>query len=106
MHDVVIWFEDCTRIPHRACNESGVASRGMQESALASLLQQVSVTEKRYVEPGLLSAIRLCYPADLIPEDFEKELKCLAQEMGTNPWIRNAGEPDYLAFWNSRKLLF
>jgi hypothetical protein len=108
MCDVIIWFEDCTRHTDRVFNETGVASQGMQESCLDKFMQanSVSVIEKQYVKPGLLSGVRLSYQERSVSIDFESDLRHLAQELGTNPWIRNAEELQYLEFWNSGKPLF
>jgi hypothetical protein len=108
VRDVIIWFEDCTKHQDRVFNETGIASRGMPESYLDKFLQTVSVSviEKQYVEPGLLSGVRLSYQEKSVSIDFESDVRHLAQELGTNPWIRNAEEPQYLEFWNSKKPLF
>lgn len=108
VRDVIIWFEDCTRMPDRVFNDTGVASKGMPESDLDKFLQTISVSviERRYVEPGLLLGVRLSYQERSVLIDFESDLRHLAQELGTNPWIRNAEELQYLEFWNSKKPLF
>jgi len=78
----------------------------MSESVLSQLLDSVVVHEKRYVEPGLLSGLRLLFQSRAAAVEFEAKLTLLAHESGTNPWIRNADEPEYLEFWNSRAPLF
>lgn len=99
---IAVWFDDATTSPDTLL--PGVApAKGMPEAWFNDLLgRTVTARERRYASPGVLSGVRIDFPADsaLLGEHFCLVLLRLAQRLGTIPRIRNYAEESYRKAWD------
>ena len=95
-----IWFEDLTAEPDRVFCSDAAPAKGMPEEWFDSVLGIARAKQKRFVTPGVLSGVRVEVPLESYCQ-FESVLRSVCHRLGSNPWIRDLSEPDYLAYWSS-----
>lgn len=103
--DLGIWFEDLTGDPERLFCSAEPQAAGMPETWFDDLLGRAEASERRYVSPGVLSAVKVRICCENY-EQFVTTLKNISQRLGTNPWVRDLAERDYTLFWESRRPFF
>jgi hypothetical protein len=100
-----IWFEDLTGDPRRLACSAEFQAAGMPEAWFDELLGRAEASQRRYVSPGVLSAVKVRICSENY-EQFETTLRKISQRLGTNPWVRDLAEPNYAHFWESRRPIF
>ena len=100
-----IWFEDLTGDPGRLACSAEFQAAGMPEAWFDELLGRAEASQRRYVSPGVLSAVKVRICSENY-EQFETTLRKISQRLGTNPWVRDLAEPNYAHFWESRRPIF
>ncbi|APC19507.1 hypothetical protein BLL42_27635 (plasmid) [Pseudomonas frederiksbergensis] len=105
VRELGIWFEDLTGDPERLSFSAEFPAAGMPEEWFDELLGRAEVLQRRYVSPGILSAVKVRICSENY-DQFESTLRKISQRLGSNPWVRDLSEPDYAQFWESRRPLF
>ncbi|WP_421526908.1 hypothetical protein [Pseudomonas brenneri] len=100
-----IWFEDLTGDPERLFCLVEPQTAGMPETWFDELLGRAEASERRYVSPGVLTAVKVRICSENY-EQFVTTLRKISQRLGTNPWVRDLAEPDYALFWESGRPFF
>lgn len=100
MQALAIWFEDMTLCPART--EVGVApAKGMPEDWMEAITGAAKIEKRRYIDPGVLSAVVVSLPDPWHFEHFNGVLRQVAQKLGTNPWVRDYEDAGHRRFWDS-----